>query len=181
MAVTEVTVDPEEVVYASADASFQFEDVDKECDDDDGADDPRESTDEETSNVYHLYCKYPHGNKLKLFLTSEYSAAPQRRKAYSRTFALGEKTLHQISNKGLSLVYILVPPPDYYPSGCFVHVYFNCSRAMLEILMRHEHPRAFLPSRTRLSRRVTGIQSPSVEKASQKCGPFSQENPIQSL
>jgi len=52
VAVTEITVDPEEVVYESPDARFEFEDMDEESDDDDEADDPGESTDEETANIY---------------------------------------------------------------------------------------------------------------------------------
>jgi hypothetical protein len=52
VAAAEVTVDPEEVVYETADAPFQFENVDEESDDGGEADDPQESTDEETANVY---------------------------------------------------------------------------------------------------------------------------------
>lgn len=50
----EVSVDPAEVVYESSEARLEFQDMDDDDDDDDDddeADDPGESTDEETANV----------------------------------------------------------------------------------------------------------------------------------
>ena len=50
-ATAEVAAGPTEVVYESPDACLEFDDTDEESDDDE-ADDPGESTDEETANVY---------------------------------------------------------------------------------------------------------------------------------
>ena len=50
-AAVEVTADPTEVVYEGPDACFEFDDTGEESDGDE-ADDPGESTDEETANVY---------------------------------------------------------------------------------------------------------------------------------